>query len=138
MFWLSGNTLRILKVYSGLTTTLSKNDGLSSALCLFSLMKLGQEKYNELVKKEPLYGRLICRCEKVSEAQIIDAIHRNVGATTIKGVKKRVRPGFGKCQGTFCEELVLNIIARELKLPLEDIKYSTNDNNVLLSSKKGQ
>lgn len=104
----------------------------------YSLKSLGKEKYNELIKENPLYGKLICRCEKVSEAQIIDAIHRNVGATTIKGVKKRVRPGFGKCQGTFCEESVLNILARELKLPLDQIKYSTDSNNVLLDTKKGK
>lgn len=104
----------------------------------YSLAKLGREKYNELIKKDPSYGHLICRCEKVSEGQIVDAIHRNCGATTIKGVKKRVRPGFGKCQGTFCEEFVLNILARELNVPLTDIKYSTLNNNVLVEGRKGK
>lgn len=104
----------------------------------YSLRKLGREKYNELVKKDPRYGHLICRCEQVSEGEILDCIHRNVGATTIKGVKKRVRPGFGRCQGTFCEEFVLNILARELGKPLNEIKYSTNDNNVLLPTRKGK
>lgn len=104
----------------------------------YSLAKLGKDKYNELIKKNPTYGRLICRCEKVSEGQIVDAIKRNCGATTIKGIKKRVRPGFGKCQGTFCEEFVLNILARELKLPLSEIKYSTDSNNVLLDTRKGK
>lgn len=108
------------------------------AISPYSLAKLGKDKYNELIKKNPTYGRLICRCEKVSEGQIVDAIKRNCGATTIKGIKKRVRPGFGKCQGTFCEEFVLNILARELKLPLSEIKYSTDSNNVLLDTRKGK
>lgn len=102
-----------------------------------SLDKLGEEKYNELIKEDPTYGRMICRCEKVSEGQIIDAIHRNSGAKTIKGVKKRVRPGFGKCQGTFCETEIARILAREFKVDLSEICYSDLGTNVLLKAHKG-
>ena len=103
-----------------------------------SLSKLGEEKYNELIKENPLYGHMICRCEKVSEAQIIDAIHRNCGARTIKGVKKRVGAGFGKCQGTFCEVEVAKILARELHQDLSQICYSEKETNVVLESLKGK
>lgn len=103
-----------------------------------SLGKLGKEKFNELIKENPLYGRMVCRCEKVSEAEIMDSINRNCGAHTIKGVKKRVRPGFGKCQGTFCESEVLKILARELKCDLSDICYSDLGTNVVLKSTKGE
>lgn len=103
----------------------------------FNLGKLGEEKYNELIKKDPSYGHMVCRCEKVSEGQIVDAIHRNSGARTIKGVKKRLRPGFGKCQGTFCEVEVANILARELHVDISDVCYSDLDTNVVLKSHKG-
>lgn len=103
-----------------------------------SLGKLGKEKFNELIKENPLYGRMVCRCEKVSEAEIMDSINRNCGAHTIKGVKKRVRPGFGKCQGTFCESEVLKILARELKCDLSEVCYSDLGTNVVLKSTKGE
>jgi len=72
------------------------------------------EERNELIKNDPSFGNIICRCEQVSEGEIIDSIRRSCGATTIKGVKKRARPGAGKCQGGFCEPLVMKILAREL------------------------
>ena len=102
-----------------------------------SLSKLGLTKYNELIKEHKEYGKVVCRCEKVTEGEIIDVIHRNCGATTVKGVKKRIRSGFGKCQGTFCQEEVIRILARELNLPLEDIKYSNKDSNILKTPSKG-
>ena len=79
---------------------------------------------NDLIKQNPAFGKLICRCEKISEGEIVDAIHRNCGATTVKGVKKRVRAVFGKCQGGFCEVEVMKILARELNCDLSDIEYS--------------
>ena len=56
----------------------------------------------------------MCRCENISEQEISDCIHRPVPPTTIKGVKKRVRPGMGRCQGGFCQPAVLHILAKEL------------------------
>lgn len=96
----------------------------------------GKDKINELIKENPLYGKMICRCEKVSEGQIIDAIHRNCGATTIKGVKKRVRAGFGRCQGAFCEEDVAKILARELKQDISTITFKDKGSEVF-KYKKG-
>ncbi len=78
------------------------------------------EEKNEYVKKDGRFGRIICRCESVSEGEIIDCICRPVGARTVKAVKKRVRPGAGRCQGGFCEPRVVEILARELGIsPLE-------------------
>ncbi len=102
-----------------------------------TLKKLGAELYNHLIFREPLYGRLVCRCEKISEAEIIDAIRRNCGATTVKGIKKRIRPGFGKCQGTFCEAEVVKILAKELRKDISEICYSELGTNVVLKSLKG-
>nr|MCR4952283.1 (2Fe-2S)-binding protein [Solobacterium sp.] len=81
-------------------------------------------------------GRIVCRCEQVSEGEIIDCIRRPCGATTVKGVKKRVRPGMGRCQGGFCEPLVLAILARELgKSPLE-IVLDSRDSRILESENR--
>lgn len=86
-------------------------------------MDLAEERKNELIRKDPRFGRIICRCESVTEGEIVDAVHRKVGATTLDGVKKRVRPGMGRCQGGFCGPQVLQILARELgKDPTEIVK----------------
>lgn len=82
--------------------------------------EMSEEERNSLIRMNPAYGRIVCRCEKISEGEIADAIHRVCGADTVKGIKKRVRPGMGRCQGGFCEPHVLEIIARECgRLPLE-------------------
>ena len=125
---------KLIRDKLGLKDNLNYNPNIRKHI---SLSKIGEENYNELIKKNPSYGKLICRCEKVSEGEIVDSIHRNCGAHTIKGVKKRIRPGFGKCQGTFCEAEVLKILARELKLPLEEICYSELETNILLKAQKG-
>ena len=91
---------------------------------------------NELIKKDPRFGEIICLCEKVSLGEIIDVIHRNCGARTIKGVKKRCRPGFGKCQGGFCQPKIVKILAEELgKNPL-DIKYGNQKSFILKEETK--
>ncbi|KAJ3010579.1 UNVERIFIED_CONTAM: hypothetical protein HDU68_002076 [Siphonaria sp. JEL0065] len=85
-----------------------------------------------IIKKGPEYKgqidhptipglNVICRCEVVSEAEIVDAIHRPLGAHSTDAVKKRTRAGMGSCQGTFCEPRVANLIARELNMKVEDV-----------------
>lgn len=83
--------------------------------------KLSDEEKAELIKKDPRYGKIICRCENITEAEIVDAIRRKVGATTVDGVKKRVRPGTGRCQGGFCSPRVMEILARELGKDISEI-----------------
>ena len=91
-----------------------------------------------LCRENPLFGKIVCRCEKISEGEIVDAIRRNCGATTVKGVKKRVRPGFGKCQGGFCESIVINILARELGCNMQDIVYGKENAYILKERTKGE
>ncbi len=76
----------------------------------------------EAMKEDNRYGRLICRCEKVSEAEIVNAIHSPVPALTVDAVKRRTRAGMGRCQGGFCAPRVMEIIARELKVPYASVK----------------
>ncbi len=80
---------------------------------------LSREEQAELVAKDPRFGRIICRCETVTEAEIVDAIHR--GARTLDGIKFRVRAGAGRCQGGFCMPLVIQILARELDIPVQSV-----------------
>lgn len=103
----------------------------------YSLKKMGYEEYKQIISNDPRYGHMVCRCEKVSEGEIVDCIHRNCGATTVKGVKKRVRPGFGKCQGTFCQEEVIKILARELHKDIGEICYSEQGTEIMKFDVKG-
>ena len=95
------------------------------------LIDLSDEERALFVKEHPEYGQIICRCEKISKGEVLDVIHRNCGATTIKGVKKRVRAGFGKCQGGFCEEIVLKILSKELNMDPYDISFGRNGSYIL-------
>lgn len=101
------------------------------------MCELNDEEKNEMIRKNPLFGKIICRCESISEQEIIDCIHKPVGARSIKGVKKRVRPGMGRCQGGFCEPYVLEILARELNLsPLEVLQDGQHSNVLLEENRK--
>lgn len=84
------------------------------------------EEKAELIKKNPLYARVVCRCELVTEGEIVDAIKRPLGATTLDGVKRRTRAGMGRCQSGFCSPVSLEILARELGLTMKDITKHGN------------
>ena len=75
-----------------------------------------------LIAKDPRYGKIVCRCEQITEAEIVQAIHRPVGARTLDAVKRRVRAGMGRCQSGFCGPQVIAIIARELGIPETDVR----------------
>ena len=94
-------------------------------------LKMSIEERNELIKKDPRYGKVICNCEKISLGEIEDVLSRSVPAYTIKAIKKRTRAGFGKCQGGFCQPQVLLLLAKHYhKSPLE-ILYDKEGSNVL-------
>ena len=97
---------------------------------------LSNEERAALIAENPLYGRIICRCETVTEAEIIEAIRRPAGARTVDGVKRRVRPGTGRCQGGFCTPRVLEILSRELQLPMENIAKSDKGTEIVLGRLK--
>ena len=75
---------------------------------------LDAQAHAALIRENPAYGAVICRCETVTEGEIIDAIRRVPGARSVDGVKRRVRAGMGRCQGGFCSPRVMEILAREL------------------------
>ena len=83
--------------------------------------ELSHEARKALVAKNPLYGRVICRCETITEGEIVDAIHRPITPRTVDGIKRRCEAGLGRCQGGFCGPRVVEILARELGCSRQDI-----------------
>lgn len=76
------------------------------------------------VAENPLYGRIVCRCEQVTEAEITDSIRRPLGARDIDGIKRRTRAGMGRCQSGFCMPRVAEILARELNIDINGVTKS--------------
>lgn len=99
-------------------------------------MSLSDDEQMRLINENPMYAHIVCRCEQISEAEIVDAIRRNCGAKTMNGVKRRVRPGAGRCQGGFCGPKVIEIIARELGVALEVVDFEKKNSNVLMGDNR--
>lgn len=99
--------------------TLERDDAIYVREHAKPFRQMDAEERAEAYKRNPLYGRIICRCETVTEAEIVDAIHR--GAATVDGVKRRTRAGMGRCQGGFCAPRVMEILSRELGVPTESL-----------------
>lgn len=83
--------------------------------------ELSMEERHLMIQKNPAYANVICRCEMVTEGEILDAIHRPLGATTLDGVKRRTRAGMGRCQAGFCSPKTVEILARELGCDISEI-----------------
>lgn len=92
-----------------------------------SLRKSSSTEMGELIKGDPRYGRVICRCERVTEGEIVEAVRR--GATTLDGIKFRTRACMGRCQTNYCGPEITSILARELKQPLSNITKKGRSSN---------
>ena len=90
----------------------------------------------ELIRQNPAYGQIICRCESVTEGEIIDAIRRTPGARSLDGVKRRTRAGMGRCQAGFCSPRVMEILARELGVPQSEITKSGGASKIIVGTNK--
>jgi len=99
-------------------------------------IETSNENKAKLIEKDPRYGRVICRCENITEGDIVDMIHRNAGATTVDGVKRRVRAGAGRCQGGFCSPRVMEILAREMNVDITSIVKDKQDSFILTGETK--
>lgn len=103
---------------------------------ILCVRELDDEARDRLIQSDPAYGEIVCRCEQISRGEIRDALHRSLPCDSIDGVKRRVRPGMGRCQGAFCGPAVLRIIAGELGLPFEAVLKSGPGSEVLLAEDK--
>ena len=102
-----------------------------------AFQELSWEQRSSLIASNPLYGRVICRCETVTEAEIVAAIHSPCGARTVDGVKRRVRAGSGRCQGGFCGPRVTAILARELNIPMTEVRKDSIDSRLFFDKLPG-
>ena len=90
----------------------------------------------ELIRQNPAYGQIVCRCESVTEGEILDAIHRTPGARSLDGVKRRTRAGMGRCQAGFCSPRVMEILARELGVPLSEVTKAGGRSKIIVGVNK--
>lgn len=97
--------------------------------------KMSVEERAELIRQRPEYGTIICRCEGVSEGEIIDSIRRTLGAVSLDGVKRRVRQGMGRCQAGFCTPRTMEILSRELGITMEEVCKNAPGSNMLTGQK---
>ena len=98
--------------------------------------KLSIEERNELIRKEPAYGQIICRCEMITEGQILDAIHRTLGARSLDGVKRRTRAGMGRCQAGFCSPRTMEILEREVPMSAFDVTKTGGRSKIVIGYNK--
>ena len=87
---------------------------------------------SRFIRQKPEYGRIICRCEQISEGEILDAIRRPLGARSLDGVKRRVRAGMGRCQSGFCSPKIMDILAEELGVDVADITKAGGNSKVIV------
>ena len=122
--------------------TLLENAGLKTKIKIsFNPRRIKPKRFREMtntekqeaIAKNKLYGRVICRCESVTEAEVINAINSPIPARTVDAVKKRTRAGMGRCQAGFCLPKVLEILSSQLNMKMEDILKSSNGSNIIIS-----
>lgn len=97
---------------------------------------LSLEERNALIKKQPAYGNIICRCEMITEGEILDAVHRPLGARSLDGVKRRTRAGMGRCQSGFCSPRTMEILSRELHMDIRDVTKSGGASRIVVGKNK--
>ncbi len=97
---------------------------------------LSAEEKNELIRKDPRYGRVVCRCETITEGEIVAALHSPIPPRSINGVKRRCNAGMGRCQGGFCGPRVQEIIARELGIDQAEVLLEQAGSTILTGRTK--
>ncbi len=100
--------------------------------------RLSDKAKAELIAKDSRYGRVICRCETVTEGEIAAAIHAPIGALTVDGVKRRTRAGMGRCQGGFCGPRVTQLLAKELGITVPEVLKEKNGSYLYIPKKGGE
>lgn len=123
--------------YLGQTAKVEKNEAFDPLRKAPPRMaQLSEEEQDRLIKQNPDYGVIVCRCEQVSKGEILDALHSPLCVPTLDGIKRRLRPGMGRCQGGFCSPLITQLIADELGIPLSEVKKSTPMSTVVYGETK--
>lgn len=98
--------------------------------------EMSLEERDTLIQKNPDYGEIVCRCEEISKGEIIDALRSPIVVPHIDGIKRRVRPGMGRCQGGFCSPIVAEIIAKECNIPVSEVTKKGSTSNMFVGKTK--
>ena len=117
---------------NNLNCTLKKNF-IDKRREFYRVRQMNREELNEAIKVDGRYGKIICNCNNVSEGEIVDCIRRPLGARTVKGVKRRTGAGFGNCHGSYCNEKIISILARELDKKISDIVDDSKNSKIIYS-----
>ena len=120
----------------GLVLT-AKSDYIPTRPPMHTFREASLEEKNKLIRKNPAYGKIICRCEGITEGEILDAIHRNPQARDLDGIKRRTRAQMGRCQGGFCGPSIMELLARELGIPYESVTKSGGASVLTVGKTKG-
>ena len=128
--------LTVSDMVAGILALKEKKDFRPTRKGITDPKNLSKEEYQALIQRKPAYGTMICRCESVTEGEIIDAIHRVPGARSLDGVKRRTRAGMGRCQAGFCSPKVMEILARELGIPQDEVTKSGAGSELIVGSNK--
>lgn len=102
------------------------------------LNQMDEAQRDALIKENPDYGVIVCRCEEISKGEILDALNSGLCVPTLDGIKRRLRPGMGRCQGGFCSPLVMEIIAEFLGTDLSSVKKDSPLSHISLGSTKSR
>lgn len=98
-----------------------KENPITTRKSMHAFREASIEEKNKMIRENPSYGRIVCRCEGVTEGEILDAIRTQPRATDLDGVKRRTRSQMGRCQGGFCSPYIIELLSKELNLPYEKI-----------------
>jgi len=126
--------MMVAEILKGEGLKLVQKDSYQPSYRWIKFRELSPEQKEELIKKDKRYGNVVCRCENVTEGEIVDAIKR--GARTLDGIKFRTRAGMGRCQGGFCTPKIMRIMMNELNIPLEKITKRGRGSNILWGKTK--
>ena len=99
-------------------------------------MNMGQEELNKLIAQDPDFGEVVCNCEKVTLGEIKDVLSRSLAPRSVKGIKKRTRAGFGKCQGGFCQPKVVLLLAEHYGISPLEVIYDLDGSEILAKESK--
>ena len=129
---------RVAAIVEGLFNPSKNADFIETRKGILNPKKLSEDEYKKLIKEKPEYGNIICRCEMITEGEIMDAVNRPLGAKSLDGVKRRTRAGMGRCQAGFCSPRTMEIIAREKKISQLDITKSGGKSKIVVGMSKNR
>ena len=110
------------EIVAGLLSPEKNESFIPSRKGITKMAALSDAEKNEMIKKDPAYGTIVCRCEGITEGEIKEAIDRPLGATTLDGVKRRTRAGMGRCQAGFCSPKTMALIAEKLGIGIGEVR----------------